>query len=388
MLAHTCYLTDSRVRREAETLAENGIDVHVVSLSEERHGMKEARNAVLNGVQIHRLPVNRKRGGFLRYLFEYFMTAALGGLKLALLHFQSRASVVHIHNMPDILVLAAIVPRLGKSKLILDVHDPMLELYMSWNHGPQSLLVRLLQLQEKASCWLADWVVTVNESMREQLQAKGVAGKKIFVVNNFPDLNHFELCALPSSWPKGDSMLLLYCGTVTEHYELGLAVKAMAALAGEFPVKLRIMGDGNKVPEVLELAAALGVKDSIEVVGKVPIEGVAEEMRRADVGISCHRAGIFGDLYFSTKIVEYLTQSLPVVASRTYTIQRYLPDDCLFYFEPGNDRALAETLRFMWRNRPEVLRRLKQARALLPQLSWQAEKAKFSGFYRDLLNEK
>src|SRR5207249_2435179 len=89
-------------------------------------------------------------------------------------------------------------------------------------------------------------------------------------------------------------------------------------------------------------------------------------------------------LYFSTKIVEYLTQGLPVVSPRTRTISRYLPDDCIFYFEPGNEAALADCLRFVWQNPAEVSRRLTNARGLLPSLSWQAEKGKFVSFYTDL----
>jgi glycosyltransferase involved in cell wall biosynthesis len=290
--------------------------------------------------------------------------------------------------MPDILVLAALVPRLGGSKVILDVHDPMPELYMSWNHRPGSLLVRLLRIQERLSHTFAHRIISVNESMRENLQTKGVAGAKIFIVNNFPDERLFPVSEAPTSWPRSkDSLVLLYCGTITEHYDLGLAVRAMVRLAGEVPVKLRILGEGNRLTEVLNLAATLGVADSVEHIGSVPIDRVRGEMRKADVGISCHRAGVFGDLYFSTKIVEYLTQGLPVLSPRTYTISKYLSDDSLFYFEPGSDAALAENLRFMWHNPEEVLRRLAQARTLLPVLSWQTEKSKFLSFYSDLMAE-
>src|SRR4029434_7344444 len=97
MLAHTCYLTDARIRRKAEGLAGNGVEVHVVSLlveviqgqakslagicvqvhvvslTEEVRGGREPREAIHNGVHIHRLHIRRKRGNFLRYLFEYFM---------------------------------------------------------------------------------------------------------------------------------------------------------------------------------------------------------------------------------------------------------------------------------------------------------------------------
>lgn len=391
MLAHTCYLRDPRVRREAEALAETGVEVHVVALSETGStGAPEPRNSVVNGVQVHRLPVWRKRGNSLRYVYEYLMVGILGGLKLAALHLRRRLNVVHVHNMPDILVCAAIVPRLAGSKVVLDIHDPMPELFLSWHHGPRARIVAgLLRLQEKISCWLADRVVSVNETMRENLRNKGVPADKIVIVHNFPDQRFFPLSETPVSWPRSrDSLVVLYCGTITEHYDLGLAVKAMARLAGEIPVTLRIVGEGNRLAGVLDLASALGVRGSIDPVGLVSLDRVRDEMRKADLGISCHRAGIFGDLYFSTKIVEYLTQGLPVVSPETYTVAKYLSGDSIFYFEPGNDAALAETLRFMWRNPGEVLRRLTRARQLVPRLSWQAEKEEFQSFYADLMADR
>jgi glycosyltransferase involved in cell wall biosynthesis len=392
MLAHTYYQRDPRVRREAEALAEKGVEVHVIALSEggATPGARGPRQTVVNGVQVHHLPISRRRGGALRYVYEYLMVGLLGGLKLARLHFQGGLDVVHIHNMPDILVCAAIVPRLGGSTVILDIHDPMPELYLSWHHGASSKLAAgLLRLQERISCWLADRVISVNETMRENLQKKGVADDKIFIVHNFPDQKLFPVRDAPTSWPRSrDSLVMLYCGTITEHYDLGLAVRAIARLAGEIPVKLRIVGEGNRLAGVLDLASTLGVRDAVEHIGLVPLDRVRDEMQKADVGISCHRAGIFGDLYFSTKIVEYVTQGLPVVSPRTYTVEKYLSADCLFYFEPGDDVALADTLRAMWRDPSEVLTRLSRARQLVPRLSWQAEKVEFQSFYGELLHDK
>jgi len=391
MLAHTYYLRDPRVRREAEALAAKGFEVHVICLSEEHkdRASREPQRATVNGVQIHRLPISRRRGSPLRYLYEYLVVGVLGAVTLARLHFRAKLDVVHVHNMPDILVLAALIPRLGGSKVILDVHDPMPELYMSWNHRADSLLVRLLRVQEKVSYAFADRIISVNESMRENLHAKGVSDRKIFIVNNFPDERLFPLCERSTSWPRDrNRLVVLYCGTVTEHYDLGLAVKAIARLRGEIPVTLRIVGEGNRLSEVLDLASSLHVADCIEHIGSVPIEHVRDEMRKADVGISCHRAGIFGDLYFSTKIVEYMTQGLPVLSPRTYTINKYLSDDAVFYFEPGNDAALADSLRFMWQHPSEVVRRVTEARQLVPRLSWQAERSKFLSFYADFVNNK
>jgi glycosyltransferase involved in cell wall biosynthesis len=391
MLAHTYYLRDPRVRREAEALAAKGFEVHVICLSEDHQGRvePEPQRATVNGVHIHRLPISRRRGSSLRYFYEYLVVGLLGALKLATLHFRRKLDVVHVHNMPDILVLAALIPRLSGSKVILDVHDPMPELYMSWNHRAGSLLVRLLRAQEKVSHAFADRIISVNESMRENLHAKGVADDKILIVNNFPDERLFPLCESSTSWPRDrNRLVLLYCGTVTEHYDLGLAVKAVARLRLEIPIKLRIVGEGNRLNDVLSLASKLDVADCIEHVASVPMEQVRDEMRKADIGISCHRAGVFGDLYFSTKIVEYMTQGLPVVSPRTYTINKYLSDDIVFYFEPGNDAALADRLRSMWQDPTEVLRRVTAARQLVPRLSWQAERSRFLSFYTSFVNDE
>jgi glycosyltransferase involved in cell wall biosynthesis len=388
MLAHSCYLSDPRIRREAEALAEKGIEVHVISSAEKPQGIPEPRNSIVKGVQVHRLPIRKKRGGFFRYVYEYSMTGILGAIKLAILQFQGRINVVHVHNMPDILVVAAIVPRLLGCKLVLDVHDPSPEQYMSWNHAAYHPIVAILHLQEKISCWLADRVISVNETMRENLQAKGVPDEKIAIVHNFPDGKYFPVCSILPPWPRDPKRLtLLYCGTVTHHYDLGLAIKALARLKGDIPITLKIMGDGKKLVQVLELASKLGVRSSVELVARTPIDKVADEMRKADIGISCHRAGVFGDLYFSTKIVEYLTQGLCVISAGTYTIKKYLGDDCLFYFQPGNDAELAESIRYAWQNPSEVVARMTNASHHLPRFSWQVEKNQFLQFYAGLLNE-
>jgi glycosyltransferase involved in cell wall biosynthesis len=389
MLVHNVYLFDPRVRREAEALAQDGIEVHVIGLTEEGAAAQgEPRPTIVNGVHIYRLPIRKKRGSSLRYLYEYFMTLFLGGLKLAALHFRGKLTVVHVHNMPDILVLAAAVPRLGGSKLVLDIHDPMPEISMSSGNGPfKKLVVRLLRMQEKISCKLADRVISVSESLRENLLAKGVPDEKLFILHNFPDQRVFPICDIPTSWPRNkNSLSLFYCGTITEQYDLALVVKAMARLAGEIPVKLRIAGVGHTLAAVLDLARSLGVAESIEPIGAIPLERVHEEMRKADVGISCQRGTVLGHLMLSTKIVEYLTQGLPVLTPNTYTVSKYLPADCVFYHEPGNDASAADALRLMWHNPAEVLKRVTRAQQLLPRLSWQAEKKRFLDFYRGLLN--
>ena len=391
MLVHSYYPADVRVRREAEALVEAGYRVEVLCLrAPKRPGkQREPNKDIVNNVHIHRLPIARKRGKTFRYLYEYLGLIILGAWKLALLHFKSHFQVIHIHNMPDLLVLTGLIPKWVGAKLILDVHDPMTELYISKHHiGQNSWIIKALKWEEKFSSWLAHCVISVNEAMRENLEGKGLRAEKIFILHNFPDIRYLPIKNDINRWPRRkDGLVLVYAGTITEHYRLDVAIEALAlALASkDIPwIKLRILGAGNELNRVLQFAHDLGVENYVEHISPVDIDKVRNIMEDADVGISAHQGGVFGDLYFATKILDYLTQGLPVISSRTKTILRYIPEDAVFYFEPENAEDMAEQIIKIW-NRPDLVRRkMENAKKLFPQYTWQKEKYKLINLYKEL----
>jgi glycosyltransferase involved in cell wall biosynthesis len=189
-------------------------------------------------------------------------------------------------------------------------------------------------------------------------------------------------------WPRHpDRFTIMYSGTVTEHYRLDVVIRALARVAEEIPqARLRILGEGNKLAECLELARELGVGDRIERLRPVPIEQVRDVIRESDVGISAHQEGVFGDWYFSTKLVEFLTQGLPVVTSRTKTISRYLPEDSVFYFDPLSVEGCARQLLTVYREPDLVRERLRNARAVVERLTWQRDKENLTRLYKQLLD--
>ena len=77
---HATYPADVRVRRQAETLAASGFEVHVICVRplEKSAGFSECRIDTVNGVTIHRLPLRKKRGTAFRYLFEFSALLLLG----------------------------------------------------------------------------------------------------------------------------------------------------------------------------------------------------------------------------------------------------------------------------------------------------------------------
>jgi glycosyltransferase involved in cell wall biosynthesis len=309
-----------------------------------------------------------------------------------MLHVKKKFDVVHIHNMPDILVLSGLIPKWLGATLLLDVHDPMSELFQVNYHVSESnLLIRAIKWQERLCYRLPDHLLTVSHPMADNVAEKsGRPVEVIKVIHNFSDLKKFPVCEDARRWPRNEnSFVVLYAGTVTEHYGLDIAVRAIAAAARHIRnIRLRILGDGNRLPQVLSLANELGIDDRVEHIKKVGIEFVKDIMADADVGISTHRGGVFAELYFSNKVIDFMTQGVPVVCSHTYTLDRYIPEDAIFFFEPDNIENLVKRLIQMYDNPLLVQNKIKNAYKLVAKYNWQVERERLIGFYKGLLSEK
>ncbi len=391
MIVHAYYPWDSRVRRAAEQLAAAGIEVHVVCLRDAAgtDGKRVPKREIIRGVHVHRLGLSKKRGGKLRYFVEFAAITIIGMLKLAQLHLRKRFNVIHIHNMPDLLVFAGLIPKLTGARLVLDVHDPMSELFQAnYRMEDGNFMIRAIRLQERLSYKFADHLMTVSHPMAENVAQKADCCKAdVVIVQNLPDRKTFPM-GNEIRWPRHEAgFVVLYAGTVTDHYRLDIAVRAIAIASKSIPsIRLNIVGDGNRIEQVLDLAKELSIAERVTHLKPVRHQLVKDLMAEADVGISTHQAGAFGDLYFSNKIVEFLTQGLPVVISRTKTITYYLPDDALFFCEPESPEGCADQLMTIWSNPNCVIQKLTRARKIAEQLNWDSEKKNLLQLYQKLLS--
>jgi len=120
MVVHAYYpLGETRVEREAQALLTEGWEVDVICLQDEGEPSIEE----VDNVMVYRLPVRRSGKGFLQQLLEYFTFFFLAFGKLTSLHLKKKYQTVQLHNLPDFLVFAGMVPKLTGSRLILDLHE-------------------------------------------------------------------------------------------------------------------------------------------------------------------------------------------------------------------------------------------------------------------------
>src|SRR5262245_54863473 len=164
VLLFSYYPADVRPRRAAEALVAEGMHVELICL---RKSPEERKREIFKGVHILRLPLKRHRGGALTYLAQYSAFIAAAFFILTARSLRKRFDLVHVHNMPDILVFSALTPKLLGAKVILDLHDPMPGLMMTiFRLRSNSFAVRVLKRLERWSMAFADTVVTVNEAFK------------------------------------------------------------------------------------------------------------------------------------------------------------------------------------------------------------------------------
>jgi glycosyltransferase involved in cell wall biosynthesis len=397
MLTHSYYEEDPRVRREAEALVESGRGVDVLALR--RPGTPERE--CLDGVSVHRLPVHRNQGAPLgRYLAEYADFFARSTLAAARLHRRRRYGLVQVHTLPDPLVFAVSPLRMLGVPVLLDLHEAMPEFFRSRFPAASRPAVHAGLLgAEHASIAFASHVLTVNEALADRLVGLGVPRERVTVILNSPRADRFDPGLFPARPFMADGILrLVYAGALTPLYQLELVVEAIAMLArsgrssagAETPssgppatpetpiqVTLDMFGRGDAQPAIEAAAASLGVADRVTFHGRIPIEDVPARIADADAGLAPTRRDEFTDFSLSTKIFEYAAMGKPVIASRLPTVERYFGRDTLWYFEPGDARSLAASIRGLVTHPDRRGASAAAAAARVRELAWEREASRY-----------
>jgi glycosyltransferase involved in cell wall biosynthesis len=349
MVAYTHYPTDSRVRREAESLVGRGDTVDFLCLGTEDNKDSE----LYNGVRLIKIKINRYRGSnALMYITSYMQFFLVSAVMLIKLQLKNRYQVIQIHTMPDFMVFVAIIPKLLGAKVLLDVHDLMPELYQSkFGFTDKHLLIRIIKWIERLSIGFADRAIAVHVPHLEALCSHGNSPEKFSVLLNLPDLKIFterENCQL-----KGDSDFeLIYHGTISERHGLEIVIRAVATVRGKIQgLKLKVIGDGDDVSRLIKLVNELELQECVQISkGMIPLEELVPKIQMADVGVVPILFDDFTKYMLPVKLLEYVALMKPVICSRTETIQSYFDDSMVQYFTPGSVDELAECIYSLYKD--------------------------------------
>jgi glycosyltransferase involved in cell wall biosynthesis len=384
MIAYTDYSGDARVRREAETLAAHKFRVRCLTT---RNG-GAPQSYALDGVEIQELNVSKYRGKSTRaYLSSYLRFLAAAALECARMMARGELDVVHAHNIPNFLVFAGLLPRLAGRKVVLDVHDSVLETFAA-KFPPSAFVRTALLLEERLSASIAHKVICVNHPQRDVLVGRGIPDTKTFISMNVPDPRIFHTNGTDRSRDASPERLnLVYHGTMVARLGVDLLIRAVASIRDHVPgVQLHLWGHGDDLPAFQALAAELNVQGHVLFSPSgYPLETLPERLQAMDIGVIGNRSNAAGDLMLPVKLLEYVSLGIPVVAPRLRTIQRYFSEDMVTYYEPEHVESLARAVLTLHADRRRREGQAALASGFLADYGWQRQGEELVSMYHSLV---
>ena len=380
VVLYSYFPSDPRPYRAAEAMIQAGMEVDLLCLTND---LNEPPKALVDGVRVFRLRLRHTRGSKLLYFFNYGSFFAAAFWFFIRRGLARRYDIVHVHNMPDFLVFAALIPKLLGARVILDLHDPMPELMMTiYGLKPEARGVRWLAALERWSIRAADLVLTPNIAFKRLFDTRSGHPEKICVIMNSPDETVFDPHRFAPGQNEQDTpgeFRLMHHGLIAYQHGIDLLVEAVAQVRPKIPaIRLDIYGAPTPFSATaLETAERLGVAEVVHYHGEKTQLEIADAIRRCHLGVVPNRRSAFTEINFPTRLFEYLAMRRPVLAPSTQGIRDYFSPDQLLMFNPDNPSDLAAKILWAWEN-PQALELLvDQGNQSYRRHVWSGEKRVF-----------
>ncbi len=183
---------------------------------------------------------------------------------------------------------------------------------------------------------------------------------------------------------------LIYVGTVSEQRGRDVMLDAIAILSkNHTEVNLTIIGANEEQLKFCEQRIQhLKIKDYVTVLGRISGQHVPTYLQQADVGICLWEKNPWYEFNPPTKLFEYLSAGLPVLASNIRTHTRYIQDwnnGLIFEYDKV---SLAKAISSLCQHRNRVQTLKSNANAAGKQYSWSKLEPVFLQSVKSLISNK
>jgi glycosyltransferase involved in cell wall biosynthesis len=380
LIRQKIYPMQRNLRRSAETLVKEGCWVDVICVGSKG----QPRREVMNGVHLHRIYYLYHRDNIFWYLFDYISFFLLASLTLAWFSIKKRYDVIEVHTMPDFLVFTTIFPKLLGSKVILFMFENATELFTAgFRVSRKHIAARLVTFIASVSAHYADKVIVSDGPLhKKEVESYGIPSEKVTIVLNVPDDSVFKLDS-GNTIASDSHFSIVVVSIILKRNGIQTLINALPQIIENIPeTKVCVIGGGEYLNYLKQLAQDLRVDKYLEFKGDLPYEKVPIYIAKADICV----APAIEDVGAPNKIFEYSALSKPTVASSLPGIRSVFNDDCVRYYEPGNEAGLAEGILELYHHPEKRASLAKAAHEVYCRHYWPVMKQTYLGVYKQLLD--
>jgi glycosyltransferase involved in cell wall biosynthesis len=182
--------------------------------------------------------------------------------------------------MPDFLVFTTIIPKILGAKVLLDLRDPMPELWEIKYGDRFRILLSMQKLVENLAIRYSNKCTTVTEMFRKRLGKKGSNLKKIDVIPNVCEETFHRI--LPKvhkkSGPYKNKFHIVTHGLIEARYGHELVINALNLLRKEYPdIHYTIIGEGEYCKKLYALVNRLDCWSNVHFTGYIPFKELLQK---------------------------------------------------------------------------------------------------------------
>ena len=356
-------VTDQRVNKSCLALQKTGYEVLLVGRKQRKSPPMDERPYAT-----HRMKLLFEKGPCFYAEFNIRLFFYL------LFH---RANLL-LSNDLDTILPTYYISRLKRIKMIYDSHEYFTET-PELVHRPK--VQRVWKRIEGQVVPRLDEMITVCDSIADLFREK--YGVKVHVIRNIPPRK-----ALP---PKGDKMalslpldkhlLVLQGSGINIQRGAEELVQAMQYLEDCF---LMVIGGGDVLPLLKEMAESLHISDRIRFLPRMPYAEMMAYTQLAELGFCLDKdTNLNYRFSLPNKLFDFIQAGVPIVASHLTEIEKIIRQyDIGIFVENHDPMTIANTIRQAFSDETQT-RKWKQNLALAAQeLCWENEEQKLLSIYK------
>jgi alpha-maltose-1-phosphate synthase len=377
---------DSRVRKEARSLADSGYDVTIVCLASQgtradlppNVGVLTRRPAgphVTPGSSNPFFVRRLSRIGAMRSRAAWLATYIRGLRAWGALAVEA-AGAVDVWHAHDLTGLAAISPHVRRHiPIVYDSHELFLE--SGTSEALPGIIRALLRAYERRLVSRAAATITVSQELAAILRHR-YRPRELRVVHNCPPRwtqpEHRPTYVHDAAGVGPDASVILYHGVVGPDRGIEQLLEAMLE-PGLEDAHMVFMGDGPLRERCLEAATAPRWGGRVHVLDPVPPSDLLPWVASAEIGAMPYQSSSLNNrLSTPNKLFECLAAGIPVIASDFPTLRRIIVDNpggplgavC----DPSDVQAIAASIRSLMRLTPDEMAVLRDRCRVAAEERW------------------
>lgn len=371
MIVHNDITHDSRVQKEATSLASQGWNVLVVGIMLGNYA-DIPQEETINGYRIKRVRPPFRATGTFKKIIQLIITLPLVFLALR----RAKARSYHGHDFVGLLILA--LAGIWNTPIVYDSH----ELFFEQKNAFLPKNVKLIgQKVEKYLAQRSVKTITVSEGIaKEFVQRYQIES---VVVRNLIDLRTIQQQSA-LSYNTADKKVIVHSGSITFGRHLPELISALPYLSDN--VILVLMGDGSLSTSLVAQAETLGVSEKLKIVRSVKPNEVVATLAQADVGLALITSEFLSYYYaLPNKFFESISAGLPVLTSQNPDMKALVEQYNIgLSCDPTNPESIADAIKEILI--PENYAHYKANVDIARQdLTWEHEEKKLIAIYKAIL---